>query len=128
MSSTPLHALRAGGPAHALRIEPRWPVAFAVFAVALLLTALPDRLRLLPVWGPCVLGLVLVMPMAAIMLSRAKQRWLSIERTTTLVFVVAAGAAMIASLALLIAEMVRRSGAVSGIQLLTSSVAVWVLN
>ncbi len=35
---------------------------------------------------------------------------------------------MIAGLALLIAEMVRRSGEVSGIQLLTSSVALWVLN
>jgi hypothetical protein len=35
---------------------------------------------------------------------------------------------MIAGLALLIGEMVRRSGEVSGIQLLTSSVALWVLN
>jgi hypothetical protein len=111
-----------------LRIETRWPVIFAVFAVALLLTFLPDRIRVLPVWAPFVLGIVLIMPMAAVMLSRAKERWLSIERTMTLLFVVAVGSGMIADLALLIVEMVRRSGEVSGIQLLASSVGMWVLN
>jgi hypothetical protein len=66
--------------------------------------------------------------MAAIMLNRAKERWLRIERILTLVFVVVAGSGMIVDLTLLIAEMVRRSGKVSGIQLLSSSVAMWVLN
>jgi uncharacterized membrane protein len=89
---------------------------------------LPDRVRVLPVWVPGVLGLVLIAPMAAVMLTRAKEPWLRIERSVTLVFVAAAVIAMIADLALLIAEMVRRSGEVSGIQLLTSSVALWVLN
>jgi len=111
-----------------LRIEPRWPVAFAVLAVALLLTILPDRVRALPVWVPIVLGIVLIAPMAAVMLTRAREPWLRVERTITLVFCVVAGSGMIVGLSLLIAEMVRRSGAVSGIQLLTSSVAMWVLN
>ena len=101
---------------------------FAVLAVALLLTMMPDRVRVLPVWIPGVLGIVLIMPMAAVMLSREKERWLAIERTITLVFCAAVGSGMIADLALLIGEMVRRSGEVSGIQLLTSSVAMWVLN
>jgi hypothetical protein len=86
---------------------------FAVLAVALLLTMMPDRVRVLPVWIPGVLGIVLIMPMAAVMLSRQKERWLPIERTITLVFCVAVGSGMIAGLALLIAEMVRRSGEVS---------------
>jgi uncharacterized membrane protein len=99
-----------------------------VLAVALLLRILPERVRVLPVWTSYVLGIALIVPMAAVMLTRAKERWLRLERTITLVFFVVAGCAMIADLTLLIAEMVRRSGEVSGIQLLTSSVAMWVLN
>ena len=128
MFSPPLRTRRSDEHAHALRVDTRWPVVFAVLAVALLLTMMPDRVRVLPVWTPGVLGLVLIMPMAAVMLSREKERWLPIERTITLVFCVAVGSGMIAGLALLIGEMVRRSGEVSGIQLLTSSVALWVLN
>ena len=128
MSQGPLRTPRSEEPAHALRVDTRWPVVFAVLAVALLLTMMPDRVRVLPVWTPGVLGIVLIMPMAAVMLSRDKERWLPIERTITLVFCVAVGSGMIAGLALLIGEMVRRSGEVSGVQLLTSSVALWVLN
>ena len=50
-----------------LRIETRWPVIFAVLAVALLLTFLPDRIRVLPLWVPLVFGIVLTLPMAAVM-------------------------------------------------------------
>jgi len=111
-----------------LRIETRWPVALAVLAVTLLLALLPDRVRLLPVSALYILGIVLVLPMVAVVLSRANRRWLRIERLITLVFSVAAACGMIADLTLLIAEMLRRSGEISGIQLLTSSVAMWVLN
>jgi len=111
-----------------LRIETRWPVALAVLAVTLLLALLPDRVRVLPVSALYILGIVLVLPMVAVVLSRANRRWLRIERLITLVFSVAAACGMIADLTLLIAEMLRRSGEISGIQLLTSSVAMWILN
>jgi len=111
-----------------LRIETRWPVALAVLAVTLLLALLPDRVRVLPVSALYILGIVLILPMVAVMLSRANRRWLRIERLITLVFSVAAACGMIADLTLLIAEMLRRSGEISGIQLLTSSVAMWILN
>jgi hypothetical protein len=62
------------------------------------------------------------------MLTRARSPWPRIERAITVIFSAIAAIAMIADLSLLIAEMVRRSGAISGIQLLTSSVAMWVLN
>jgi hypothetical protein len=113
---------------HPLRIETRWPVAFAVFAVTLLLTMLPDRVRVLPVWALYIPGIVLIVPMVAVMLTRGKEPWLRVERVITVVFCVVAACGMIADLTLLIAEMLRRSGEVSGIQLLTSSVAMWVLN
>jgi hypothetical protein len=126
--SRSLRAQRSEEPRPQLQIETRWPVVFAVLAVAFLLRVLPDRIRVLPLWAPAVLGVVLIMPMVAVMLSRAKVRWLPVERTITLVFIVAAGTGMIADLAVLIAEMVRRSGEVTGLELLTSSVAMWVLN
>jgi len=111
-----------------LRIETRWPVAFAVVAVTLLLTMLPDRVRVLPVWALYLPGIALIVPMVAVMLTRGRAQWLRVERVITVVFCIGAGCGMIADLTLLIAEMLRRSGEVSGIQLLTSSVAMWVLN
>jgi hypothetical protein len=111
-----------------LRIETRWPVALAVLAVTLLLAKLPDRVRVLPVWALYFSGIVLIVPMVGVMLTRGKEQWLRVERVITLVFCVAAACGIIADLTLLIAEMLRRSGEVSGIQLLTSSVAIWALN
>jgi hypothetical protein len=111
-----------------LRIETRWPVALAVLAVTLLLEKLPDRVRVLPVWALYFSGIVLIVPMVGVMLTRGKEQWLRVERVITLVFCVAAACGIIADLTLLIAEMLRRSGEVSGIQLLTSSVAIWALN
>jgi hypothetical protein len=46
----------------------------------------------------------------------------------TLFFFVVAGAATLAGLAYLIHAMVRRSAEIGGLQLLTSSIAVWVTN
>jgi hypothetical protein len=117
-----------GGRAQALGIEPRWPVALAVLAAAFLLGMLPGRIRVLPLWVPGVFVIALIGPMAAIMLSPAKERWQRIERTITLVFFVVAGGGMVASLTQLIAEMVNRSREIGGVQLLESSVAIWVNN
>jgi hypothetical protein len=79
-------------------IEPRWPVVLAVIAVLSLLIALPDRLRVLPSWVPFLLAIVLIVPMVALSLTRAKARWKWIERIVTLLFLA------IGSLALIKAE------------------------
>src|SRR5262245_2775671 len=115
------------GP-QALRSEPRWPVALAVLAAALLLAILAARVSMLPFWVPHVLVFALLVPMASVMLSTAKERWVRIERMSTLLFFVVAGSGMVANLTQLIAEMLNRSGEVDGLQLLTSSVAIWVNN
>jgi hypothetical protein len=119
-------AVKEGGPA--LRIEPRWPVALAVIAILFLLTVLHGRVRVFPIWVPYVIGIALIVPMLGITLTAAKARWLRIERTIALVLFVVAGAGTIANLSYLIAVMVRRSGELSGTQLLTSSIAMWVSN
>jgi hypothetical protein len=115
-------------PTQALRIEPRWPLALAVIAVLFLHALLPGRIRVFPIWVPYVLGIALIAPMAAITLTDAKVKWLRIERVITISFFVVVGAATFANLAHLIAAMMRRSGEIGGNQLLTSSIAIWVVN
>ena len=108
--------------------EPRWPVALTIVAVILLLALLPGRIRLFPVWCFSVAGIVVLTPIIAVGLTAAKARWLRIERAITLLFVAVSGGATLANLGNLIQAMVSRSREVSGLQLLTSSIAVWVTN
>jgi len=110
------------------RIEPRWPVVLTVLAAVFLLAVLPGRIRLLPIWLSYVVAIAVIAPMAAITLTAAKTQWLRIERMITLIFFVVAGAATLGGLAYLIHAMVRRSAEISGLQLLTSSIAFWVIN
>ena len=115
-------------PVHAPRIEPRWPVALAVLAVFFLLAFLPGRVRLLPAWAVYVFGIAVLAPMGGVTLAAAKARWLRVERTITLLFVLIGGTLTLATLAYLIRAMVSRPEDISGLQLLSSSIAVWVTN
>jgi hypothetical protein len=89
---------------------------------------LPERVVLFPVWFPYVIGIALILPMVAVGLSAEKTRWLRVERAIMLLFIVAMGVGTLANLASLIRAMVRRSGEVGGLQLLASSIVVWVSN
>jgi hypothetical protein len=115
-------------PGQLFRIEPRWPVALAILAVILLVVLLPERVVLFPAWFPYVVGIALIVPIAAVGLSAEKARWLRVERTIMLFFVVVMGVGTLANLANLISTMVRRSGEIGGLQLLASSIAVWSTN
>jgi len=66
--------------------------------------------------------------MAAVRLTGGKARWLRIERTTTLLFCAFAEGVTVAALARLLGAMVRGAREIGGNQLLTSSVAAWVMN
>jgi hypothetical protein len=109
------------------RVEPRWPVAIAIFAVLFLLAALPERVRLFPVWFTNVIGTAVLVSIAVVRLTGAKHRWVRVERAAVLLFFVVKGAANLASLAYLIDLMVRGSE-VGGLKLPASSTAVWVTN
>ena len=115
-------------PAQAPRLEPRWPVVLAILAMIGLLALLPGRIRLFPIWFPYVIGIAVIVPMAAVGLTAAKARWLRVERMVTLLFFVVVVVGTLANLANLINAMVHRSAEISGLQLLTSSIAVWVTN
>ncbi len=115
-------------PAKRVCIEPRWPIALAMLVVLFLLVVLPGRFRLFPAWSLYLAGVVVLAPMAAVGLSAAKTRWLSIERILTLLFVAVVAAGTLTALAYLIVAMIRGSTEMHGLVLLTSSVAVWVSN
>ena len=115
-------------PKPGFRVEPRWPVALTVISVLLLLEVLPGRVRLFPRWTPYLIGSLVFVPMAGIALTGAAARWRRLERVGTYLFALATGSATLAVLGSLIGAMVRRSTEVGGLQLLTSSIAVWVSN
>lgn len=109
-------------------IEPRWPVALTILVVLGLVTVLPDRVCLFPDWFPSTVGIALLVPMAAVSLTNARARWLRIEHMIMLLFFGVAGVGNLVSLGYLINEMLNQSKELSGLQLLTSSIAVWVTN
>jgi len=113
-----------------VHIEPRWPVVLAIVVVFSLLTLLPGRVRVFPIWVPYLdlATTALVVPMAALWLATDKARWLRIENVVVLLALVVAGFGIIDQLTLLLFEMVRRSNEVTGLQLLTSSIALWATN
>jgi uncharacterized membrane protein len=108
--------------------EARWPVGIAIVSLLLLLTVLPDRIRLYPSWIGYVAGVAVLTPLAGVGLTAAKEWWRGIERIIILVFVVVAGGATLVNLANLTVEMLSSSAHASGMQLLTSSIALWVTN
>ena len=114
--------------AQAPLFEPRWPVGLAILAVLFLLMALPGRIQLFPNWTVYVVAVAVLAPMAAVGLTAARPRWLRVERTVTLLFFVIAAVVTLANLVNLIGAMVRRPADISGLQLLASSIAVWVTN
>jgi hypothetical protein len=115
-------------PAARARAEPRWPVVVATLVVMVVLAALPGRIRLMPVWCLYVAGVAMVVPLAGASLSATKTRWLMVERTVTLLVVAFMIASTLAALVYLVVAMMTRSSELSGLQLLTSSVAAWVAN
>ena len=110
------------------RIETRWPVALAIVAVVILLTLLPRTLRLAPAWITYLVGVAMLIPVAAVGLTTGKVRWLRVERVVTLLVVVYSCLALLANLTKLIGAMVTGSADLSGAQLLASGIAVWVSN
>lgn len=114
-------------PASAPSIEPRWPVALTILVVLVLLTVLPDRIRVFPVWLPYLLGMVILGAIALVPLTGGKPRSLRFERWVTLLFSLLVGVGLLVGLRHLIVEMFDPSGDLDGLELFTSSVSVWVI-
>lgn len=110
------------------RIEPRWLVILVVVVILVLLTALPRRVRVFPIWVGYALVAALITPMVGLSLSTDKGRWLRAEGIATLVFILITGISLLHNLHFLVLHMIPGEVKLSGFTLLTSSVAVWVVN
>jgi uncharacterized membrane protein len=108
--------------------ESRWPVVFAILAVIIVLVALPDRVRLMPPWFMAALGAMATSPLLAVSLAPNKTRWLIVERVVMLSLATILACMTLVSLADLVSVLIRRSREISGLTLLTSSVAIWINN
>ena len=108
-------------------IEPRWPVALTIGVVLVLLTVLPDRIRVFPVWVSYLLGVTILVAIALVPLTGGKPRSLRVERWVTLLFCLVVGTGTLVGLRHLLVEMFSPTGDLDGLELFTSSVAVWAL-
>jgi hypothetical protein len=103
-------------------------VLLTLAAVVFLLEGLPGRVRIFSGWVPSALGALVLVPIAGVAITRGRPQWLRLERTATLLFVIVAGGGTLMNLATLIRTMVLRSSAIGGLQLLASSIAIWITN
>jgi hypothetical protein len=116
------------GPAQTIRDEPRWPPALAILGVLLLLAALPGHVYVMPVWVSYLAALAVLVPMAAVALTRGNALWLGIERTMIILLAVVYVANTIAELADMIGVITLHPSSGNAFSLLSSSVAIWVAN
>ncbi len=79
-------------------------------------------------WAPYVAGGTVLGAIAAVGLTGARPPWPRVERTVTLLFSVIVAFLNLVNLANLIYVMAIKSAAASGLQLLASSVMLWVVN
>lgn len=107
------------------KIESRWPVAFAIVAVLVLLSSLPSQLRLFPTWVLYVFAVSVIVPMLGVSVSRGKMHWMRFERVSIWIFDLIACFAILEQLRRLLGVMLHPSTGVTGLQLLTASLEVW---
>jgi uncharacterized membrane protein len=115
-------------PSHDHPLEPRWPIILTVLGVLVLLEVLPGRIRPFPVGVSHILGMMVLVPMAAVGLTRGKVLWRRIERITMMLFFLATCGGNLLGIASLIRAMLGKAAELSGLQLFTSSISVWVIN
>ncbi len=109
-------------------VEPRWPVALAIFAVLLLFLLMPGRSRLLPIWSGFAVGAALIVLMAGVSLGGNRPRWLRFERAAMLGVATALLALTFVVVAFLVAELLYQPTKFAGQQLLTAGIESWVTN
>jgi uncharacterized membrane protein len=115
-------------PSAASDVESRWPVAITLAAAISILALLPETIRIFPLWVTFALGIVMLIPIVAVGLSTGHERWLRIEHATIFGFIVIVSVLLFVNLANLFGAIIYRSAQTTGLQLLTSSVALWITN
>lgn len=109
-------------------VEPRWPVALAVFAVLLLFSLMPERSTFLPSWSGFTIGIALILLMIGVWLGGDRPHWLRVERAVMLALASALLAITLLGVTLLVIEIMDQTAKYAGQQLLTVGIEAWVTN
>ena len=115
-------------PTRVLGDELRWPPVLAMLAVAGLLTVLPHHVQILPVWVSYLVLLMVLVPMILVTVTAANTLWLRVERTVIMFFGTAYIINITAELADMIGIVTLHPPETRTISLLSSSLAIWVIN
>ncbi|HSE91316.1 MAG TPA: hypothetical protein VLJ79_34225 [Candidatus Binatia bacterium] len=116
------------GTLQTLGDEPRWPPALAILVVIFLLATLPGHVTALPVWVSYLAALAVLVPMAAVALTRGNILWLRIERAIIILLATVYVSNTIAELADMIGVITLHPSGNNAFSLLSSSVAIWIAN
>jgi hypothetical protein len=111
-----------------MRSEPRWPVALTIVAVLAVLLLLPSRVRLYPPWVLVIIAVAVLGCLAGAAMHGQSARWARIERWMVFSLAALGVAGILTMLRELIYDMVHGSKAVDGLQMLSSSIAIWAVN
>ncbi len=108
--------------------ESRLPALVTTLALIFILGFLPNRIRTFPHWVLYAWAIALILPMIAVGIAPDKRKWLRIERFVTFGFCFFCLTGIIITLVTLTRAILYNSAAVGGLQLLTSSLALWNTN
>jgi len=102
--------------------------ALAVLALPAIFVVLPDRFQLLPRGTEFVFALAMAIPMLAANFAKNRALWLRIERIAAEIILPLATVLQLALLGFLLVAMAQKDAHLSGLTLLSTSVAIWITN
>ena len=111
-----------------VRDESRWPPALALIFVFCLLAAIPGHVHALPVWVGYLAAVALIVPMAAVALTKGNLWWLGVERMMIILFATVYVTNTTVELADMIGAITLRRSGENAFSLLSSALAIWVVN
>ena len=112
----------------AIHRQSRFYAALAVLALPVILAVLPGRYQMVPRWVPFAAAAVLAIPMVAAGIAPASIFWRRAERWTAAIILPFGAIAELVLLALLLRDMAKAHSGISGLTLLTTSIAIWTQN
>ena len=117
-------------PGPAVDHESRLPPALAILIVLVPVVGLPDHVHVLPIWVSFVAAAAMLVPMAAVTLTQRQgsTAWHRIERTAILLVTAVYVSNVVAELADMIGAVALHPASANAFSLLTSSVAIWIVN
>ena len=109
-------------------IEPRGPIVLTIIGISALFGVLPEQTRVFSLYFAFAIGILVLVPMLALMIGSPNSGWLQAERVVTHTVALITGLALLDQLRILFLAMMKHSAEITGPQLLSSSVAFWTMN